>query len=244
MKNIPFINGFEQSEEERIKRHLEKLLPHLKPGSFIIVGGLAIRYHYAVHGLPIEERPFNDLDIIIDHEDSVLPTIVQDFLVGHHHPTNSDGNFYFAMVDPETKTKVDVFDSTVPPESIIEVVYEGQTMRIPSLEDQLVKTVFDMLYVLEDRRVDPKQFRDGAKLWNIANQTQANEIWSRKFGNRYPDIPTAMAAAQAKVDGNPDLLKEKPFRTPTPVECKECVDTPEFPLTSREKIYEVMGYGK
>jgi hypothetical protein len=67
------VRGFSEGESERIDKHLSKLVAHLTPGRFVIVGGLAIRYHLQQAGIPYPSRPFNDLDIIAESVDVVHP---------------------------------------------------------------------------------------------------------------------------------------------------------------------------
>lgn len=46
------LRGFSDSEAERIRVHLEKLLPHLIIDQIVIVGGLAIRYYLTLNNIP------------------------------------------------------------------------------------------------------------------------------------------------------------------------------------------------
>lgn len=77
--------GFSEVESIKVEKHLSKLIPHLTPNKFVIVGGLAIRYHLQKAGIPYPDRPFNDLDIIVENIDVVHPDITKDFLTYHFH---------------------------------------------------------------------------------------------------------------------------------------------------------------
>lgn len=57
---VHLISGFSNPDQKKIKVHLKKLLPYLKKDEFVIVGGLAIRYHVLSNGLPYPKREFND----------------------------------------------------------------------------------------------------------------------------------------------------------------------------------------
>lgn len=134
------IIGFSGEEKERITTHLERLFPYLKPNGFVIVGGLAIRYHLLSHGIPYPPRPFNDLDIIVRDSNVVSPSVSNDFLVYHYHPKD----YFLALVDPISRTKVDIFSYNPKPQETVKVPFENREVDIRSIEDQLVKTILDM----------------------------------------------------------------------------------------------------
>ena len=81
--------------------------PTLFAGEYAVVGGLAIRYFIESSGQPYPRRPFNDIDIIVKHRSTVRANIIQDFKVAHFHDSKSD--YYWAIVDPVTKMKADIF---------------------------------------------------------------------------------------------------------------------------------------
>lgn len=98
-KEKSFIVGFSDSETKKINSYLNRLLLYLSPNNFVIVEGLAIRYHLISHGIDYPKRPFNDLDIIIKSLDDISRRVSGDFLIGHYHPKDS----YLALVDPISK---------------------------------------------------------------------------------------------------------------------------------------------
>lgn len=227
--------GFSGEEKERIKTHLQKLLPYLRKGGFTIVGGLAIRYHLASKGIPYPQRPFNDLDIIIENSGVVSPAVAKDFLIYHYHPDD----FYIALVEPITKTKVDVFKALPAPHKTIPVNFGEETLRVVSIEDQLVKTVFDIQRISEEKKVDPKQFSDTRLLMQIADLKLANQFWRE---NQFGDLMEAVNRAESIAKSHPDWLQEKPFTKPNPYVCPNCQSTNDFKVTPMEQVYKVLGY--
>lgn len=242
MKENELINGFTKIDSKRIGGHLRTLLPHLKPNKFVIVGGLAIRYHLAQNDINYPRKLFNDLDIIAEHPSVVLPTVTSDFFISHYH-RNNENSFYIVLIDPKTKTKVDIFDYEMAPEQTINVDFDGQSLKLVSIEDQLVKTVFDIQRISSQSHVDPKQFLDTRLLMQIADMKRANLIWQRRNFKMYPRyIVEAIEKAQKIAEDHPEWIQEKPFYKPKPYKCNECINLPQFPLTPMEKIYKIMGY--
>lgn len=222
-----------------VETHLSRLLPHLKPGQFAVVGGLAIRFLLSEKGLSYNPD-FNDIDMTVREMGVVLPSVGKDFLIYHHHLVGE--REYFALVDPTTKMKVDIFPQAFP-ERYVQVNVGGQEIDIPTAEDQLVKTVYDVLRISDSDRVDPKQFKETDLLMQIADLAQADEIWkSRGFPNCPDSLTEAVKRAKEIAHEHPEYLQEKPFRKPQPYQCSECIKDPNFPLAPMEEVYKILGY--
>lgn len=240
VENLLF-TAFSESESERIDRHLSKLVKHLTTDRFVIVGGLAIRYHLQQAGIAYPPRQFNDLDIIAESLDVVHPDIKDDFLVYHFH--QAEDSFYFALVDEETRTKVDIFDWEKPPDKVVEVPFNNTTIKVVSVEDQLAQTVYDIQRISEETKVDPKQFLDAQLLSGIVDMKRADELWKKRRNTEYPkSISDAIQRAESIRQEHPQWIQKNPFRKPQPYDCPGCVKSTKFPLDSMDKIYRVLGY--
>jgi len=238
--NKELITGFSEIESKRIKKHLLRLVPHLTPNKFVIVGGLAIRYHLLIAGISYPPRPFNDLDIIAESVNVVNPDIKNDFLIYHF---NQKGDFFFfAFVDKVTKTKVDIFNYTNLPDTI-EVPFNSHGILIASVEDQLAKTVYDIQRISEETKVDPKQFLDARLLFQIANLPKADVLWKQRQNPEQPEtIVNALQKAESLKQNHPEWIQKSPFRKSHPYHCKNCIRSKKFPLDSMEEIYKALGY--
>lgn len=235
------VKGFSDDESERVEKHLSKLILHLTPNQFVIVGGLAIRYHLHKAGIRYPSRPFNDLDIIAEKVDVVHPDIAKDFLVYHFH--QKDDFFYFAFVDEETRTKVDIFDWEKPPDKVVEIPFKNGFVKIKSIEDQLATTVYDIQRISDEAKVDPKQFLDAKLLSQVADMRRADELWRKRRKPEYPEsISDAIQRAEAIKQEHPEWVKKSPFRKPGPYICSECVNSSDFPLTPMDRVYKLLGY--
>lgn len=241
-KENDLVVGFTKTDKIRISTHLEKLLPYLSSHQFALVGGIAIRYHLTQRGIDYPIRPFNDLDMIARNAFVVSPSVTKDFLVYHYHPQIRD-SFYIVLVDPQSKTKIDIFNYDPAPEKLIPVPFKGQQVEIVSIEDQLVKTALDIRRISNEAKVDPKQFIDVELLMKIANLNEAEEIWKNKYFARFQgSLSETIKQAQHIARERPDWLREKPFRKPKPYVCQNCHGTDDFPITPMEDIYNVLGY--
>lgn len=240
--NDQLITGFNISDAKRVRAHLTKLLPYIDTNKMAIVGGLAIRYFLTKSGLEYPVRPFNDLDLKVEEADAVSPNVSKDFLVYHYHPPQK-GSFYIVLVDPTSKTKVDIFDWNPPIESYTMVNFAGYKLKVQSMEDQLVKTVYDIQRISQEKKVDPKQFKDTQLLMQIVNFKKANEIWRKRSFKDYPhSLQKAIERANNIVKQHPEWLQRDPFKMPKPYQCDSCQSSDGFNIVPMDKIYQVLGY--
>lgn len=208
------INGYSTEDKKKVRQLLSALLPHLKSNGLIIVGGLSIRYNLAKHGKKFVERPLNDIDIIIENKDVILPSITKDFLVYHYHPkSNYNGAYYFALIYPNTKTKIDFFDYSNKPDKMHSVKFGKHIVSVQSAEDQLVNTIHQVQRISIDDKVDPKQISDLKLLINIADKTVSEKIWQKKHFQKYKiGLNEAIERGLGLAKEHPDWLQVKPRR--------------------------------
>lgn len=231
--------GFGEEENKKATEHLERLLTYIHPEDLVIVGGLAIMHHFLSHGIEVSPRPFNDLDVMVSDVGKIDRSISHDFLVAHYHPKDH----YLALVDRQSKTKVDVFDFNPAPNETITVIFNGKNIKMRSVEDQLVKTVLDIQRISEQLKVDPKQVSDAQKLTGIADMEKANRFWqSAEFEHSNLTIEEALKRAVDISKEHPDWLQEKPFHKPGSYECTSCASEDGFTITPMNEVYEVLGY--
>lgn len=234
--------GISEVDSPKVEKTIDKLLDHLKPENYALVGGLAIEYYLEKHRIARPRRNLGDLDFILRSGDTLLPSVSRDFLIYHYHP-EKDGQFYFVVVDKETQMKVDLFDWSVPPNQLVEVGYKDQTLPIISAEDQLVKTVWDMMKPAQGYVVDPKQFDEGSLLRKIVDIDLANQYWREKELGRFgADIDAAMRLAIKSREEHPELLIKNPYRKNQPYECEGCQSTTDFKVDPMEKVFRALGY--
>lgn len=237
-KEKDLITGFSGIEKTKITTHLERLLPYLKPMKFVIVGEIAIRYHLLSNGVDYPERPFNDLDLMVRSIDVISPNVAKDFLVYHYHAKDT----YLALVDPVTKTKVDIFKFFPSTEPIV-VNFRGNEILIRGVEDQLVKTVLDIQRISPKAKVDPKQFSDTELLLQIADIKRADKMWKSNNFEKWPEsIIKAIERANKIAEEHPGWLKKEPFRKSKPYICSRCQNADRFDVVPMQEVYDILGY--
>lgn len=233
--------GLSEEDSKRVEAHLGRLIPHLQENRFVVVGGLAIRYLLAKSSLVYPDSNLNDLDIIVEDLNVVLPTVIKDFLVYHFH--HEGDKVYWALVDPVTKTKIDIFDYAYPPLEVELVQLGDYKLKVLSVEDQLVKTMVDVLRISPQALVGPKQFREAELLMQIVNLGKAERFWKDKKLEGYPEsIVEAWHKALQMAKEHPEWLRISPFKKDAPYTCQSCVSDPNFPITPMTEIYKILGY--
>lgn len=158
-------------------------------------------------------------------------------MIYHYHPDD----FFLALVEPITKTKVDIFNFYPKPSEIVKVDFEGEKINIVSIEDQLVKTVLDINRISKNKKVDPKQFSDINLLLKIANRKKAEKLWiENNFENLPNSLEDSIKRAQMLSKKHPEWLKSKPFRRLKPYKCLKCKSTRAFKIEPMENIYRIL----
>lgn len=241
--------GLEIKDRDRVERFLTKFIPHVKSGKLAICGGLATRFYLAQHGVLIRQGNLNDIDLLIEKPDDILPSVTDDFMIYHYHPPGVDdpvetSYFFYAFVDPETKLKADVFPYRwSSPGRFIQAGFHGDSVRIVGIEDQMIQCLYDVSRISKEIKVDPKQLEDVHTFMKIADTNLAEKIWRK---NNHPSYPKTFREALERAD---NLRKEKhewwqkhPYRRPKPYVCDRCQERSDYPITDMKLIYEVLGY--
>lgn len=234
--------GFSDQDTQKVLGILSRFIPHVVQENFVIVGGIARRHHLMRHGIPFPPRPFNDLDFKIRDRSEMRPSVTSEFLIAHYHlPRNTA--FFAELVDPQTKVTIDVFDYYHPPIDPEEVQIAGFQLKIRGAEDQLTKTVYDLMKITKGRALSPKEFDSADQLLEIVDLEKTEKIWRMNFASLYPfSIMEAIQRAKDERRKYPERVFEFPSRTTEPYSCLECTEMPGFPLTPMEDIIRILGY--
>ena len=242
-------------QKEKVHATLLKLLPHLNTENVILCGGIAIRHHLKKNNVAFDyERGFNDLDLMVKEVSDVKPSSAQDFMIYHYHdysdkkPEHLD-DFFVALLDKESKIKVDIFSyNPYVPFDPIDVVFEQYNLKMRNPADQLATQVLESTAVLEDSKVDPKWIENIEGLMKIADLEKANEYFHGKhFFNGKPENPftenisEVFAKIKKKLSEKPELLVVKATRK-EPYECGLCENINGFTVAPMEEAYKILGY--
>lgn len=234
--------GYSERDNLKALAVIAKILPHFSQADPVIVGGLARRHHLLRRGKTFPERPFNDLDIMVDDESKVKPSILNDFLITHYHPAGKR-SFYTGLIDRQTNVTVDLFDSRHAPIDPETVLVGGVKLKVRGIEDQLTHHIYDLLRFMDGQTASPKQFDSITQLTEIANLSKAEEIWTLKYAERFPfSLQTGVQMIEEERARHPERIFEHPERKSEAYACPECVHSPNFPLSPAEEIIRRLGY--
>jgi len=241
--------GFYPEDQERIKSFLEKFSQHVDLQRYLFVGRLSNAFSFADKGIAYPPRPFNDLDALIEKPDSLPPSITADFLIAHYHlnprKVEDEFAFYFELVEPETKIKIDLFaQGLYSPQACFSVNYGGFSLNLQSPEDQVTTALLEVQSVLKGGTIEPKRVRDITLLMSTVDIKQAERFYERKKRGKtnFPNLTLTEVyqAIKAKIEAEPKLIVEK-LHNKTPYHCEDCVSVPGFEITPMEEIYRILG---
>ncbi|OGE27663.1 hypothetical protein A3B42_02405 [Candidatus Daviesbacteria bacterium RIFCSPLOWO2_01_FULL_38_10] len=234
--------GFSEQDTQKVLGVLSRLIPHVVQENLVIVGGITRRHHLMRHGIPYPQRPFNDLDFMIRDRSEMKPSITSEFLLAHYHLPR-DTSFFAGLVDPQTKVTIDVFDYYHAPIDLEEVEIGGFQLKIRGSEDQLTKTVYDLMKITKGYPLNPKEFDSADQLLEIVDLEKTERIWRMKYTFLYPfSIMEAIQRAKDERRRYPERVFEFPSRTTEPFNCLECTEVPGFTLTPKKEIIKLLGY--
>ena len=112
-----------------------------------------------------------------------------------------------------------------------------------SAEDLLARLLAIIDIVTDDKTVDPKHVESFRRLLSVGDLTEASVLWSEyKRSNELSDFDQTWSDVQRKLAGNANLLKPEVSSQDLDKACPWCVDSAEFPVASRARVFEVLGY--
>src|SRR5215471_5897130 len=101
-----FAHMLEPPDVRRATAVVETLLAYGFRGA--LTGGLAIDAQLRAHGRPVERRPLNDIDFVVESFASIPESLAGPFLVHHVHPDATDGKTLLQLVDEAHRVRVDL----------------------------------------------------------------------------------------------------------------------------------------
>ena len=212
--------GFCDAEMERLSTCLARLLPNLREDEVAIAGGVGIQMGMARFGREGARETIADLDMVARALDSVLPSVVDTFLVSHYHSVRPGvPKFMVQLVDPATRIRVDIFPDLVGSLERSRAVQVGSNrIRSLALEDILEHKLLTISRASPASPVDPKHADDAYTLGELLQRT----------------VPAVHRDSLAK-----DVYGVNPDEG-----CQRCVlsSSDAFPLASKHEIFRLLGY--
>jgi hypothetical protein len=202
-----------------VAESLRRFLRHAEPAEVALTGGLAVEHHLAAAGFPPLRDRVGDLDFVARRVDAIAPSVTSDFLVAHYHrPGPAVRKALLQLVDPLARLRVDVFPD------LDDCVAQANRTTIEDVALLVVDARSILRHKLETLRkatdsqpVDPKHRRDAVALAELLGEA-APPASAREAPATYcRDLEAVCARCEAS-------------------------HTPEYPLASKRKIFDVLGY--
>lgn len=228
----------------RCQSTLTKLAQHLNE-PLVLTGGIAIGWHATRNGEQATRRPLHDIDLVVSDISALSPSLSQDFLISHFHPTRGAGRILLQLADETHQLRIDLFTPNSP--SLTSRVRSTELFGIAcgmvSAEDLTAKLLAILYGVTAGEQVDPKYYNSFKIVAGLANMGIVREIWSEY---RKPDYPrsfdVAAEAVHQSIANDPSVLRKDVYGQDVGASCPWCVPSSSYPVSPRAKIFEVLGY--
>ncbi len=224
---------------------LSKLARHLEEPP-VITGSIATGFHLLKSGRQPKKRHLNDIDTVAVKGLSLIrSSINQDFLINHFHPYRERGKVLLQLVDEEHRTRTEIFTSGSDSlaERLIDCTIGALPCRMVSAEDALAKLLSIIHSVIEGKPVDPKYVEQFDLLSTVAGRDAIKTVWrDYRKENQYLEFDEAVEEVKLSVAANPHLLQATRYCQDVDFLCEWCKESELFPIASRSKIYEILGY--
>jgi hypothetical protein len=224
---------------------LHKLARHFAE-PVVLTGSIAAGWHLLNSGRRPSKTHLNDIDTVaLRGPSGIGPALGRDFLVNHFHPYRGGGRVLLQLVDEEQRTRVEVFtpgsDSLA--ERLIDSAVGDVPCRLVSAEDLLAKLLSIIHPAAEGEPVDPKYVERFDSLSAAADMDVVRRLWReyRREG-RSADFDEAARLVKSAIASDPGLLRAADYCQDVDLRCEWCHESESFPVASRLKVHEVLGY--
>ena len=234
----------DREDARRCQTVLLKLAGHLR-GGLVLTGGPACRWHLQRHGREPEGGPLNDIDLVVADLAAVSPSLGEEFLISHFHPTRGHGKILLQLVDTSERVRVDLFTPFSP--TLMSRVHRtelcGLSCGIIAAEDLTARLLAIVYDVTAGMPVDPKYYDKFCRLSEVVDLHVVRDIWP---DYRKPDAPCsfdeATDAVRQSIGQTPDLLRPEVYGQPGDAACPWCCVSEVFSVSPPAKIFAVLGY--
>ena len=221
------------------------LSPHIRE-TLMITGSTALEANILSKRGLARRRPLNDVDLVISSGPSaILPSITDEFLVHHFHPTREKGNVLMQLVEPTTKARVDVFSAraTGLEDRAYRLRLGALGCRLISAEDLAARLLAIVVIVIDGKSVDPKYFDSLERLTEVIDHQLASRLWPEyRWGNNIYDFHDTLDRMKKAIAESGNLLKPTEYSQDTEAICSWCSGSNEFEIADPRKIHEILGY--
>ena len=212
----------------------------------IITGSFGAECQILATGGEAKQRHLNDIDLVAaDGIADILPSLSDEFLIHHFHPTREQGNVLMQVVEPRSRTRVDIFSPRSP--SIVEraskVTFGDVDCLTVSAADLAARLLAIVVIVLDGKSVDPKYFASFERLMKVVDMPLVSQLWHEyRWGSYTGELRETAAEVRRVLNLDSGLLKKTEYSQDLESVCEWCVASDEFPLAGNRKIFEILGH--
>jgi hypothetical protein len=227
----------------RASRTFEKLFRHDISG-WALTGGIAIEVHWSHFQGEPATRVLNDIDFLVESFDSIPPSLADDFIFRHIHPSDPPGRTLLQCVDPETKVRVDVFRA-----------YGGEMSRcgkislpagnvgLVSIEDLVARNARLALDLAVFTAVPAVHAADFLRLAELVDPERVEAVWRDHRKPQHPHTFTkARRLLQDLIATRTELLVTRNYSTDIRAVCSRCKETQVLRLSDPRVVISLLGY--
>jgi hypothetical protein len=238
-------SAYKKELQPLLEQSLRKLIKYFD--DFTLVGSPVFTFHINNRSGNITNRDVNDLDIKIDNKDLVPPEIDKDFMIYHYHyyPQNTikQHGFYFALIDKNTKTKIDIFGQK--PYFINDYEYidfEGTTIKMPTLEEQFITNLLTQCVLLKGHKVWIESIDDLNLMFDYIDKNKATEILRKHHLNTFDgNVSEYMEKINAYLKEHPETLLLNKENKMGVLDCKDCIVDGPYEITPTKEAFDFLG---
>jgi hypothetical protein len=236
-----FAQLLEPSDARRATAVIETLLAHGFRGA--LTGGLAIDAQLRVCGRPVERRPLNDIDFVVDSFESIPESLAGSFLVHHVHPDATDGKTLLQLVDEAHRVRVDVFQALGKTLSrTVRLDDEPCDLDVLSIEDLVARSTSLVCgRLLRRLTIAVKHVSAFERLRGLGEPAKLSATWNDHRQRVPGTLDEASCEAARVLDAHPELVVVEQYSS-DPVACERCRQHGPFRPASSSKVIEVLGY--
>lgn len=231
-------------ESSRCQHALTKLAGQMREPP-LLTGGLAIRWHLLTHGVRLQRRPFNDIDVVIDDESQLRESLSQHFQIAHYHPTRGRGKILMQLADEETRSRLDLVTpySRSLTDRARTLTMAETSFGVVAAEDLVARLLCILSRLVQGQPVAPKYYEAFQRLVGLADLDSVAAIWHEYKDEWHPgDLFVAMTRVHQAVAENAHLLQPEVSSQAVDQICPWCRDSNVFPLAPAVRIHEIWGY--
>lgn len=240
-----FLDLFTTSEEAtRCHGSLAKLDQHLQQ-PVTLTGSIATGWQLLRKGIRREKKHLSDIDVVVDGLSSILPSLSQDFLISHFHPSRGKGRLLIQLADAEYGTRIDLFapNSETLTQRLTDLMVGDLACKAVSIEDVWSKLLSVIYPVTKDETIDSKYVEHFNLLSSAIDRSLAREIWRDYRKGDWPaDSEEAAEAIGRSIKAKPELLRPTEYDQNINLVCRLCRESEIFPIANRSEIYNIWGY--